>query len=84
MSQVKTYTVTFSERIHARTEVKAASVQEAEDKAARKFHDDCFRALEQMDTPSEILDFDGPDCFECEEDCPLTIAAKAAISKAEP
>jgi hypothetical protein len=70
MSKLKTYKVTFSERIHARTDVQAENQQEAEDKAARKFHDDCFRALEHMDTPSEILEFGGPDFIECEEDGP--------------
>ena len=66
MSGVKTYTVTFSERIQGRTEVQAVSEQEAESLAARKFHDDCFRALEHMDTPSEFLEFEGPDFVEFE------------------
>lgn len=67
MTPLKTYSVTFSERIHARTEVQAPDVATAEELAARTFHQDCFKALNDNGSVSEFLEFNGPDFFDVEE-----------------
>ena len=70
MSPLPSFTITFSERIHARVTVSAPDEFAAIAIATRTFHDDCFRALEAVDGTSEILEFHGPDFIEVEADEP--------------
>lgn len=67
MSSTRAFTVTWSERIHAQAEVTACCIEHAKDKAARVLHQAVFdRMADCMD--GEILEFEGPDSIEAEED----------------
>jgi hypothetical protein len=52
----KTYMVQFRTGMIVRTDVSAATVEEAQHKAAVKFHDDMRHGLTRMDTPSTVVD----------------------------